>query len=161
MEKQIGPDDEAIPNAGDGVTDSALAEGAEDDGAAAGTKFDPKQRLLLAALVNDPDVRTAAESAGVSRNTAHRWLRTLAFKEELARRRDAVLSAALAGIQTQAERAAVELGRLLGTEDGRLRRLVCNDILNHAIRLREAEEFERRVSALEAALGQLGKEEKK
>lgn len=46
----------------------------------------------------------------------------------------------------------------LQTAHSRLRRLVCNDILNHAIRLREADEFERRLSALEAALAQMNKE---
>ena len=42
-----------------------------------------------------------------------------------------------------------ELAGLMSTEDDRLRRLICNDILGHALRVRELEDFERRLVALE------------
>ena len=40
---------------------------------------------------------------------------------------------------------------MLGVKDDRLRRLICNDILGHALRVRELEDIERRLTALEKA----------
>ena len=117
-----------------------------------GSGFEPKQLLLLAALAEEANVQAAAKAAGVTRQTAHRWLRMVEFRDELARRREVVLAEAMAGVTVQAGRAADELGRLLETSDLRLRRLVCNDILNHALRVRELENLERRLAALEKVM---------
>lgn len=112
----------------------------------------PQKLRLLAALAADPDVQTACATTGVTRSTAYRWQNEPAFKEELARQREAALSAALESVKTQATRAASELAGLLNVKDDRLRRLVCNDILAHAMKVRELEDFERRLEALETAL---------
>ena len=132
-----------------GEAEGHLPEEGEADG---GSGFEPKQLLLLAALAEEANVQAAAKAAGVTRQTAHRWLRMVEFRDELARRREVVLAEALAGVTTQAGRAAGELGRLLETSDLRLRRLVCNDILNHALRVRELENLERRLAALEKVM---------
>ena len=116
------------------------------------SKTGSRQMRLLAALVGDPDVQAACAVAGVSRMTAYRWLKQPAFQDELTRRRDAVLSEALERIKTEATRAAAELARLLSVDDARLRRLVCNDILNRAMKVRELEDFENRLVALEKAM---------
>ncbi len=112
----------------------------------------PRKTRLLAALASDPDVPAACAAAGVSRTTAYRWQSEPAFKDELARQREAALSAALESVKTQAVRAAAGLAGLLDVKDDRLRRLVCNDILAHAMKVRELEDFERRLAALEQAL---------
>lgn len=112
----------------------------------------PQKMRLLAALASDPDVQAACVAAGVSRTTAYRWQSEPAFKDELARQREAALSAALESVKTQATRAAAELAGLLNVKDERLRRLVCNDILGHAMKVRELEDFERRLEALEKTL---------
>jgi len=65
------PDEEPLLSTGR-PAEAALPEGAEDDELDIGVRFDPKQRLLLAALVCDPDVRAAATAAGVCSRTAHR-----------------------------------------------------------------------------------------
>jgi hypothetical protein len=88
----------------------------------------------------------------VGRTTAYRWMNEPAFKDELARQRDAVLSAALESVKTQATRAVTELTGLLTVKDERLRRLVCNDILAHAMKVRELEDFESRLAVLEKAM---------
>ena len=106
---------------------------------------------LLEILVFNSDMQAAAEAVGVSRATAYRWLQEREFKEELARQRDAVLSTAMAGIKTLAERAVTELANLLNTKDDRLRRQLCNDLLSHAIKVRELEDYENRLVALEKA----------
>ena len=110
-----------------------------------------RHQRLLSALVIDPDVQAASQTAGVARSTAHRWLNDPVFRDELARQRDAVLSGAMSSVKTHAARAMLELARMLGSEDDRLRRMICNDILGHAMKAREMEDFERRLAALEKA----------
>jgi len=76
----------------------------------------PQKMRLLAALASDPDVQAACVAAGVSRTTAYRWQSEPAFKDELARQREAALSAALESVKTQATRAAAELAGLLNVK---------------------------------------------
>jgi len=116
------------------------------------SKLAPVKMRLLVALVSDPEVQAACTVAGVSRMTAYRWLKQPAFQDELKRRRDAVLSEALERIKTEATRAAAELARLLSVDDPRLRRMVCNDILDRAMKVRELEDFENRLVAQEKSM---------
>lgn len=107
------------------------------------------QRRLVAALAADDDVQAACAATGVGRTTAYRWFKEPAFQEALARQRDLAFSTALDSLKSKASRAVAELEKLLNVGDDRLRRLVCNDILLYAWRIRELEDFERRLSALE------------
>ncbi len=122
-----------------------------------GTAIKPRQKRLLEALVQDTNILTACAAAGVSRMTAYRWMEAPAFKDELEGRRNAVLTGALENVKAKSVRAAEELTGLLGTKDERLRRLVCNDVLTHAMKIRELEDFERRLTALENAQAKVPK----
>lgn len=108
-----------------------------------------RQMKLAATLAADDDVQAACTATGVGRTTAYRWLKEPAFQEALARQRDLAFSAVLDSLKSKASRAVAELEKLLNVPDDRLRRLVCNDILIYAWRVRELEDFERRLSALE------------
>ena len=119
--------------------------------------LNPRQMALLAALVRDPDIQSACKIAGVTRVTAYRWSREPAFAAALDRQRNAVLTEALAAVKTHATRAVTELAALLTAKDHRLRRLVCNDILAHALRVRELEDIERRLAVLEKAMADKAK----
>ena len=112
-------------------------------------KLTPLKMKLVAALVFEHDIQTAAMSVGVSRMTAYRWMKEEAFTEELVRQRDAVLTASLESVKTSSARAVTALTALLNVQDERLRRLVCNDILTCAMKIRELDDFERRLTALE------------
>jgi len=138
-----------------GKTDEQQAGDA--DASSACATLSPKQWMLLEALVSDASVQVAAKAVGVCRSTAHVWVQQPTFQKELARRRDDALAEALAGVRSQAGRAAAKLAALLEAEDGRLCRMVCNDILNHAIRQRDTEEFARRLHTLEETIEQMQK----
>ena len=116
MEQDNQPAEPACGNAEPGPV--AQEESAM-DASSSPAEDNAKQRILLEALALDPNVQAAAHIAGVSRNTAHRWLRQPAFQEDLARRRDALLVEALGAVKSHATRAAEELGKLLASEDGR------------------------------------------
>ncbi|HNX35839.1 MAG TPA: hypothetical protein PKM57_14495 [Kiritimatiellia bacterium] len=109
----------------------------------------PKQLKLVASLAADDDVQAACATAGVGRTTAYRWLKDPEVQSALAQHREQAFSEALGSLKSKASRAVAELEKLLTVSDERLRRLVCNDILLYAWRVRELEDFERRLVALE------------
>ena len=137
----------------DGVkTDAGDTEVIPDEAPEAEVRLSARQMRLVAALVSHTDIHAASKAAHIGRTTAHRWLKQPAFQEELTRQRDAVLGEALANVRTHAARAVSELAALLGESDGRLRRLACNDILAHALKIRKAEDFEKRLKLLEKTM---------
>jgi hypothetical protein len=148
MSERTDPDREPAEDGG-GETPDEMELAAPGDGPAPAPRLAPRQLALISALVCNPDLQAACKAAGVSRTTAYRWLKHPAFGEELARQRDAVLTEALAAVKTHATQAVTELATLLTAKDERLRRLVCNDILAHALRVRELEDIERRLLILE------------
>jgi len=166
MEEQIGTQPDAVAGAiaGVGVTDGGCGTNGAETEENPGDVLDPdtllttRQMQLVEALVCNANIQEACKAAEVGRTAAHRWLQQPAFQKELARRRDFALSEALAGVQSQAGRAAAKLATLLEAEDGRLCRMVCNDILNQAIKMRDTEEFARRLHSLEEKIEQLQKE---
>lgn len=144
---------------GGAMTDETIKTGTPEDARAAGgpdsgpeARLSGKQMALLLELVGNPDVEQARSASGVSRATAYRWLNEPDFQEALTRRRNEVLAAALATVKSHAARAASQLAGLLETTDERLRRQVCNDLLAHALKVREMEDLESRLAALEKAM---------
>ena len=117
-------------------------------------ELNARQLRLLAALVTSTDVQAACQVADVSRTTTYQWLKQPAFQDELKRQRNAVLREALANVKINATRAAAELVGLLNEEDAGLRRLVCRDILDRAVRIYDMEEIETRLAAVERTLKQ-------
>lgn len=115
-----------------------------------------RQRKLLACLIIESDISAACRTAGISRQTGHRWLKCPEFRAALERERDKLFSDALATIKSHVNTAATKLGELLATDDDRVRRLACNDIIGHALRIREIEGIERRLEQLETAFGKVG-----
>lgn len=112
-----------------------------------------RQRKLLAALVKAPDIQAACKETGVGRTTAHRWLKNPVFREELTRLRDDALSDALSHIKMFTAQAVEQLAILMRSQDERLRRQACNDILSHSLSVREKESFDRRLQAVERQMG--------
>lgn len=108
-----------------------------------------EQVNLLSILIGNPDVSVAAKTLGVSRATAYRWASVPAFQTELMRLRDAVLVDAMTVVKTQSRRAVDKLAQLLDTPDEHLSRLVCNDVLNKALKAYEMECICRRLTVLE------------
>ena len=68
--------------------------------------------------------------------------------------RNAVLKDALSVVKISATRASTELVALLDEDDASLRRLVCRDILDRAIKIYDIEDIETRLTAVERSLKQ-------
>ena len=114
------------------------------------TSITPRQDKAITALLSAPTVERAAETAGVGRSTLHRWLIQAEFREELTRRRDAIVDAAMDTFKVYVCRAVDTLAKLLDSENEKLRRLAAKDILEYVFRVRELQDIERRVTKLEA-----------
>ena len=110
-----------------------------------------KQQKLLRELTANPTVSEAARAAGIGRTTAHRWLNEPLFREELTRQRHLALTDAMSSVQSHTAKAVEGLVQLMDSPNEWLRRMACLDILSRSLKIREVEEVEQRLSALEAA----------
>ena len=114
----------------------------------------PRQIKLICILAENPNIKSAAEQAGVGRTTAHRWLKESAFQEELARQRHSVLKDAMNSVQSHTTRAVEELVKLMDSSNEWVRRQTCKDILNYSLKIRAIEDVEKRLRVLEQAMNQ-------
>ena len=112
-------------------------------------RLTPRQEQLLVAMMTQPDLAKAARAAGVQRMTAYRWLKQPDFQAALAARRENALLESLEAIRLHVAQAVSGLTDLLDSPDERLRRLACKDVLQQAMWLRDQEDTERRLRALE------------
>ena len=104
---------------------------------------------LVAALAGGATVRDAARSAGVSERTAHRRLEDAAFARRVAEARAELIAQAVGTLADASTVAASTLRGLLKAESESVRLGAARSILELAVKLRESEELERRIAALE------------
>ena len=108
------------------------------------------QRRVLPFLVSAPSLTQACREAGIAPKTVYQWLHeSPAFREALRNRRKAVADAALDSLKTRVEKAVDTLEDLLTCESDSVRRSAARDILDLALRLKENQEIEERLSKLE------------
>ena len=72
------------------------------------------------------------------------------FHAELHRQREEVAREALGILEQSLTRAIETLVGLLDTNDDRLKRLICNDVLNHILKYHEIKDLDQRLGQLEA-----------
>lgn len=111
----------------------------------------PRQIKLICILAENPNIKLAAEQAGVGRTTAHRWMKEPAFQEELACQRHSILKDAMNSVQSHTTRAVQELVKLMDSSNEWLRKQTCKEILNYSLKIRAVEDVEKRLCALEQA----------
>lgn len=111
-----------------------------------------RQEKLLSLLVENPNIQAAAKAAGIGRSTAHRWLQERQFREELTRRRNTMMEETLGALKSHTAKAGEHLIKLLDSENEWVCRQACKDILGYALRVREIENVEQRLDAIEKAM---------
>ena len=111
----------------------------------------PKQGAFVSALLVHPTIEAAADAAGISRRTAHRYLELEVVKAALVRSLDAAMGQATrraVAAMTQAIR-TLEAIHTDGAQPTGARVSAARAILDAGPRLREALDLAERVSALE------------
>jgi len=104
---------------------------------------------LLLALAAGDTVRAAAKKAGISERTASRRLADPDFRRRLTEARADMVQRALGKLADASTEAADSLRKLLQAKKETVRLSAARTILELGNRLREAVEFEQRLSALE------------
>src|SRR5205823_8868282 len=106
--------------------------------------------LLITALAKGATVAQAAAHAGVSERTVYRRLKEPAFQDQIEALQNQMLQRAVAMLTAAAQEGIRSLVDLQNeSTPPAVRRSAARDILEMGIRLREAAELEKRVSALE------------
>lgn len=119
-----------------------------------GEKMGRKQEQAIAALLRLPTITAAADSLGIGETTLWRWLQQPAFEEAYRRARQAAVDQAISQLQ-QASGEAVETLRAVQTDPGAppsSRVTAAKTVLEMALKIRESEEMESRLTALEETI---------
>jgi hypothetical protein len=108
-----------------------------------------RQMKAIPHFVMSSTLKEGCQRAKVSKNTFFTWLKNSAFKNELSRQRDLVITEALETLKGHLIKAAESLIDLLSTENENLRRQVANDLINHVLKWKETEDIESRLLEVE------------
>lgn len=110
----------------------------------------PGQKRAIAELLTSGNVSKAADVAGVSRYTLHRWMKQPAFRDALRQAEQDALDALQRRLVTLGEGAADALQDGLGAHDLRIRLRAADTILERLLALRTMIDFDARLTALES-----------
>ena len=109
-----------------------------------------RQIKALPVFASTSNYDEACKQVGISRNCFYEWLKQPAFKAELNRMRDEMVSDAVAQLKMNSTKAAMTLSDLMDrTESPAVQRAAANDVLNHVMKFKEILEIETRLAALE------------
>ena len=105
--------------------------------------------ILVAALAAGKTKQEAARLVGVGERTVYRRLEDPRFRRRVNEARAELVSRAVGSLADASAAAVTTLRALLGANSGSVRLGACRAILDLGLKLREAEELERRIRALE------------
>ncbi len=119
-----------------------------------GEKMGRHQEQAIAALLRSPTISGAAESIGIGEATLWRWLQNPGFDEAYRRARQQAVDQAIAQLQQATGLAVATLQEVQRDTDAPAssRVTAAKTVLEMALKLRESEELEARLSALEEKL---------
>ena len=122
-----------------------------------GEKLGRKQEQVIAALLRSPTISGAAEQSGISEATLFRWLQRPAFEEAYRRARQSAVDQAIAALQQATGQAVATLQEVQRDTDAPAssRVTAAKTVLEFAFKVREAEEMEKRITALEEKLSHM------
>jgi hypothetical protein len=112
----------------------------------------PRQRRAIVALLESPSVLSAAERAGVNRNTLNRWLALPAFRSALDRAKEETFNAAMARIASASGEATNTLLKLLTAESEAVRLGAARAIIEAAAGHLDTRAIAEQLADLEARL---------
>lgn len=111
--------------------------------------FPAKQEKALSALLTAPNIKTAAENAGVSDVTLWRWLKDTDFAAEYGRLRREAVEQGLSQIQTATGEAVETLRKNLKCGNPTAENAAAKTILEQAVKAVEILDLQQRVERIE------------
>lgn len=116
---------------------------------------DTKRDKVITALLTCRTLEGAAKAAGIGRRTLYRYLEDPVFRKELREKRNALMDSALDSIRGKVQKAVDQLDALMDCEDDRTRRLACKDLIDYSLRIKESQDMEERLEAIEKLLNNI------
>lgn len=113
-------------------------------------ELSPAQRRAIAELLESGNVSKAADVAGVSRVTVHRWMKQPAFRDALRAAEQDALDALQRRMLKLGDGAADALQDGLDASDLRIRLRAADTVLDRLLALRTLVDFDARLTALES-----------
>jgi len=117
-------------------------------------KLSARQLTMVELLIAGQPVQRAARIVGVGRTTAFRWLRDPDFKTAMAGAKATIFNRAIMELKTATLSAGRKLIGLIGSKSENTARLAATTILEVGFRIKEEEEIDRRLTALEKIVKQ-------
>ncbi|NWL13735.1 hypothetical protein DM793_20950 [Paenarthrobacter nitroguajacolicus] len=111
-------------------------------------RFSRGQRAALTALLVSPNLRTAAESAGVGHSTLRRWLQQQDFQDEYRRLSRETHQQAVSAVLSAQREAVCVLVRLLGSRSADVRLRAAGKLLDLGHRI-AGDDLDQRLTRLE------------
>ena len=108
-----------------------------------------RQLKAIPALLTATTLDEGCKLARISRQTFYNWLEDANFKNELARQRSEMVQEGLQNLKSSLKKAVSVLIECLESNDLTVKRRAANDLLSHALRMREVEEIEDRIQKIE------------
>lgn len=118
-------------------------------------KITPKKNQAILAILEQPTIARAAESAGITPRTIHRWLDDPGFRAALSAAEGENLDRATRRLLRLADKALDALESVLddpGQNGAGNKRLAAQAMLDQLFKLRELRDVEARLAGLEAAV---------
>jgi len=112
-----------------------------------------KQREAIPFLIGARSLEEGREKAKLSKSTLYKWLKDEAFKTELNRQREAVISEALDRLKAAIGQAVEGLTGLMNADEKNIRLRACERVIEFFVKTKELEEIETRLTELEKAAG--------
>jgi hypothetical protein len=112
-------------------------------------RLSDRQIKSISCILNAKSIEEGCKQARVPKSTFYDWLQDPSFKDELTRQRNDVVQEGLHNLKTSLRKAVAVLIDCLDSNDESVKRRAANDLLTHCLRLKEIEEVEDRLQALE------------
>lgn len=113
------------------------------------TELSNKQVMAIANIIGTSSMEAASRKSGISKATLYGWLKNEAFSSELKRQRDEIVNLSTDRLKVAMTEAVDGLIELLKTDRPELKRVVCKDILEFALRAIEIERISERLDEIE------------
>jgi len=111
-----------------------------------------KQLKAISLILSAKTLEEGCRQAEISKQTFYNWMGNSDFKNEITRQRDEVVREGLHNLKVSIKKAVSVLIECLDSNDASIKRRAANDLLTHCLRLREIEEVEDRLQALEEVI---------
>ena len=115
-------------------------------------KLTERQLKAIPHIVTAATYTESIKRAKISRKTFYEWMKIPTFKQELIRQREEIAKEAFGVLEQSLTKAVENLVGIIDTEDERLKRLACNDIIEHILKYREIQNLEKRLAQVETQL---------